>query len=174
MAKKDKKIHIIITGGTMDSYYDGTKDTVVPNNHSVIPQYIKSLKLYDFVKFSEVCMKDSRNLTQLDVKKISQTVDKSTINKIIIIHGTYTMPDTGRYLQENLKKKDKTIIITGSMIPLVGFSPSDAGFNIGFSMASLHNLPAGVYVCMNGRVFSPGEVLKTMSEGRFNSILGEK
>lgn len=30
----DNSIHFILTGGTIDSYYDGIKDTVVPNEHS--------------------------------------------------------------------------------------------------------------------------------------------
>lgn len=42
-----KAIHFIITGGTIDSAYDVTKDTVVPNQKSVIPSFVKSLKLYD-------------------------------------------------------------------------------------------------------------------------------
>lgn len=40
------KIHFIITGGTIDSYYDGTKDTAVPRETSIIPDFIQSLKLY--------------------------------------------------------------------------------------------------------------------------------
>lgn len=42
-----KTVHFIITGGTIDSVYDSTKDTVVPNQKSVIPSFVKSLKLYN-------------------------------------------------------------------------------------------------------------------------------
>ena len=41
------QIHFIITGGTIDSHYDGTKDTAVPNKESVIPKFIEELKLYE-------------------------------------------------------------------------------------------------------------------------------
>lgn len=94
--------------------------------------------------------------------------------KIIITHGTYTMPDTARYLKANLKRDDQTIVFTGSMIPLTGFSPSDAPFNLGYSIAKIQDLPAGIYVCMNGRVFSPNEVVKFLYGGRFVSVFGEK
>jgi len=169
MSKKST-IHFIITGGTIDSHYDGTKDTAITNKESVIPNYIKSLKLPGKSIFSQVCMKDSRNLSKTDIRKILKAVEQSKTKKIIITHGTYTMPDTAKYLQANLKDKNKTIILTGSMIPLVGFSPSDAGFHLGYSISEIKNLDNGVYVCMNGQIFSPDEVVKQLKDGKFDSV----
>ena len=83
------------------------------------------------------------------------------------------MPDTARFLKANLKRKDKTIIITGSMIPLLGFSPSDGPYSIGYALAKVQDLDSGIYVCMNGKIFSPEEVMKINKEGRFSSIFGE-
>ena len=167
-------IHFIITGGTIDSFYDGMKDTAIPNKESVLPSFISSLKLYEKIVFSEICMKDSRQLTTVDLKKIVKTIEQSPHKWIIITQGTYTMPDTAKYLRANLKRTDQTIVITGSMIPLIGFSPSDAPFNLGYSLAQVQNLAQGIYVCMNGKVFSPEEVIKVLYEGRFVSIFGEK
>lgn len=167
-------IHFILTGGTIDSFYDGTKDTVVTTSHSAIPNFIKLLKLTEPIHFTEVCMKDSRGLTETDRKAILKAVETSEATKVIITHGTYTMPDTARFLKSNLKRKDQAIILTGSMIPLTGFSPSDAPFNIGFALAELHNQKPGVYVAMNGRLFGADEVIKNIKEGKFISIFGEK
>jgi len=167
--KKDK-LHFIITGGTIDSYYDGTKDTAVPNEHSVVPKFIKILKLYEECDFSEICMKDSRNLNGIDRKNILKAVKNSDSKRIIITHGTYTLPDTARYLQANLKNHNKVIIFVCSMIPLEGFTPTDAGFNIGYAVAKSQELPKGIYVCMNGKIFIPDEIIKLLSEGRFASI----
>ncbi len=166
----DSTIHFILTGGTIDSHFDPTKDTAVPNVHSILPDYISGLKLYEKCVFSEVCMKDSRELTKADVSKICTVINKSPHKRLIITHGTYTMPDTARCLEANLKSKDKVVIFTGSMIPLLGFSPSDAPFSLGFSIAKSQELAPGVYICMNGRVFSPKETVKKLSEGRFASI----
>lgn len=173
------KIHFILTGGTIDSYYSGSVDTVVPREHSIIPKYIKYLQLYEEFEFSEVCMKDSRDLTIQDLNKIGKTIENSKHKKIIISHGTYTMPNTAKFLEKNLKNKDKTVIITGSMIPLEGFSPSDASFNLGFSIAKLQELSNGIYICMNGRLFLPEEIyipkkkIEFIKEGRFTSIKNE-
>jgi len=168
--KKKGVIHFILTGGTIDSDYEGTIDTVVPLKHSIIPDFIKRMKLHEKTVFSEVCMKDSRSLNIADRRKIVETIDKSSSDMFIITHGTYTMPDTARYLEANLKRKDVTVVFTGSLVPLSTFSMSDVGFNLGYSIAKIHHLRPGIYVCMNGRVFKPGEVAKLISEGRFVSI----
>ncbi len=163
-------IHLIITGGTIDSYYEGSLDTVKPAEKSVIPAYIKGLKLYFDVEFTEVCMKDSRDLSSNDLDKILETIENSPHKKILITHGTYTMPNTGRFLNANLKRKDQIIILTGSMIPMHGFTNSDGPFNLGYSMAMLQKLDSGIYVCMNGRIFGYEEVVKNVAEGRFYSL----
>jgi len=170
MEKKLEIIHFVITGGTIDSYYSIKKDTAVPNTNSAIPGFIKSLDLK--AEFTEVCMKDSREFTHEDLENILKAIEESPYKKIIITHGTYTMPDTGRYLKANLKRKDQTILLTGSMIPMKGFSPSDSTFNLGYAMAKIQNLPPGIFVCMNARVFSPDEIMKVISEGKFASIFG--
>ncbi len=167
---KISKLHFIATGGTIDSYWDGTKDTTVVNKSSVIARFINTLKLYEKCEFTEACMKDSRDLAKSDRTKIFKTVQESNSKRIIITHGTYTLPDTARYLQANLKNNDKVIIFVCSMIPLEGFTPTDAGFNIGYAVAKSQELEAGIYVCMNGRIFTPEETIKILSEGRFESI----
>ncbi|MBI5392854.1 asparaginase [Candidatus Woesearchaeota archaeon] len=174
MPTKKPSIHLILTGGTIDSYWNGIIDTAVPLKESCIPQFIQLLKLYEEVLYTTICMKDSRQLEQTDRKKILAALEKGKCKKIIITHGTYTMPDTAKYLQANLQQKDQTIILTGSIIPLTGFSPSDAPFNLGFSFAKVQELAAGVYISMNGRIFTPNEIIKLLSEGRFASVFGEK
>jgi len=170
---KKSQIEIIITGGTIDSYYDGAKDTVVTSEKSAIPNFLKNLKTNNIFSFHETCMKDSRSLNDKDLKKVLSIIEKTQAKEIIITHGTYTMPDTARFLSANMKSKDKIIILTGSMIPLIGFSPSDAPFNLGYSLASLKTTKPGVYVCMNGEIFSSSEVAKRISEGKFVSVFNK-
>lgn len=170
MEDTNSSIHFIITGGTIDSHYDGSKDTAVPNKESIIPSFIESLKLYQKTEFTTVCMKDSRELKSEDLQNVLKTINESKHKKIIITHGTYTMPDTARFLKANIERNDQIIILTASMIPINGFSPSDGPFNLGYSIAKLENLDPGIYVAMNGRIFSPEEVMKVISEARFTSI----
>lgn len=115
-------------------------------------------------------MKDSRQLDENDRREILKTIEEIPAQKIIVTHGTYTMPDTARYLKANLKRNDQTIIITGSLIPIKGFTLSDGTFNLGYALAQVQTLEPGIYVAMNGRIFNPEEVMKIIQEGRFSSI----
>lgn len=174
----ESRIHFIMTGGTVDSVWNGARDTVVVSEHSVLPEYFgelrRNLKFYELFEFSEVCMKDSRQITEEDRKAIADCIEKSAATKVIIAHGTYTMPDTARYLKEHLKRKNQTIILTGSMVPIKGFDFSDGPFNLGYAFAQAQILSPGIYLCMNGRVFDPEEVHKNVDEGRFYSAFHDR
>lgn len=174
MNNDNKKIHIIITGGTIDSHWDAKNDTVAPNEHSVIPNYIQSLKLYQDFEFTEVCMKDSRSMTHKDLEEVLRTIESSPHSKFVVTHGTYTMPDTARFIKANIKSPDKVVVLTGSMVPLKGFDSSDAQFALGFSISQAEMLKPGVYLCMNGKSFEADEAAKNISEGKFYSVFQEK
>jgi len=173
---ENKKFHFVITGGTIDAIWDGKKDTAIIGEglaeHSVLPSYFKNLILYADVYCTEVCMKDSRQLGQEDFTAIARVVEESPYQRIIITHGTYVMPDTAKYLKAHIERTDQTICLTGSMVPLRGFSGeySDAAFNLGYAMAKADDLPPGIYLCMNGRIFDPDEVAKNLAEGKFFSV----
>ena len=168
------EIHVIVTGGTIDSIWSGAHDTVVVSEHSILPDYFqelgRNLKFPAKFTFSEVCMKDSRQITDNDRKKTLETIEESTTKKVLITHGTYSMPDTAKYLKKNLKRGDQTIVLTGSMVPIKGFDFSDGPFNLGFAIAMLQELKSGIYVCMNARAFTPEEVAKNTKEGKFYSV----
>ncbi len=161
-------------GGTIDSFYDGTIDTVKPLKNSIIPDYIRGVKPNFKPKFTQVVMKDSRDLTAKDLQRMKQVIEKSPCQKIIVTHGTYSMPDSARYLNSKTKRKDQTIIFTGALVPITGNVYSDAPFNLGYSVAKVQELPAGVYVSFNGSIFSPDEVAKQIGKGKYYSIFNQR
>lgn len=167
---KKSTIHFILTGGTIDSYFDTSKDTTIIGEKSEVPNYIEKLKLHSSTEFTPVFLKDSRNIRYKDRQKLLEIVKNSPHKMIIITHGTYTMPDTGQYLKDHLAETDKTIVLTGSMMPLKGFDFSDAAFNLGFAVAKVQLLSPGVYLCMNGKTFDPDQVDKNKIESRFEEI----
>ncbi len=168
-------IHCIFTGGTIDSYYEGSKDTAVPLKHSTIPRYLKNLQLYQKLKYTELCMKDSRAITTADRKKIVRLIKTTSANCILITHGTYTMSDTARFIEKHLPADyHKTIILTGSMIPLDGFTFSDGGFNLDYAIGNFQFSAPGVYVAMNGKLFPAKVATKIVSKGRFAELFDVK
>ena len=70
--------------------------------------------------------------------------------------------------------EDKTIILTGAMIPYTFGSSSDGFFNLGSAMAYVRVLNPGVYIAMNGMLFNWDEVEKNKSIGVFEPITTKK
>ena len=67
------------------------------------------------------------------------------------------------------KINDKTIVLTGAMIPYK-FGSSDGLFNLGSALAFVQTLPPGVYVAMNGRYFHATNVRKNKESGVFEEV----
>ena len=156
-------IRILITGGTFDKAYDEIngrlyfKDSHLPEmlslGRSRLPLDVRTLMMIDSLE-----MKDS------DREIISDQCSASPGNRIVITHGTDTMPETARFLDGRIP--GKTIVLTGAMIPYK-FGSSDGLFNLGSALAFVQVLGAGVYVVMNGRCYSAARVLKNKHTGYF-------
>ena len=67
------------------------------------------------------------------------------------------------------KIKNKTVVITGAMIPYK-FGSSDGLFNLGSALAFVQTLKNGVYVAMNGRYFNADNVKKNKLTGEFEEL----
>jgi L-asparaginase len=79
------------------------------------------------------------------------------------------MTETAKFLAESAIS-DKTIILTGAMIPYAFGTSSDGFFNLGSAMAFAQTLPSGVYVAMNGRCFFWDQVKKNTKTGFFEAL----
>lgn len=110
--------------------------------------------------------KDSLALTDQDRALIRARVVAAPCPRVIITHGTDTMPQTGRALSDI---PGKTIVLTGAMQP-AAFKHSDAHFNLGAAVAAVQTLPPGVYIAMNGRILDPQAVTKNVAENRYDPV----
>ncbi|MFA6436616.1 MAG: asparaginase domain-containing protein [Candidatus Paceibacterota bacterium] len=165
-------IHIIKMGGTIefiDPAYDNINKSLMKMD-STIDSYLKNIiKPHFTYNIENVCEKDSREIKPEDLEKLIKIIETSPHDNILITHGTFTMKDTAKFLEEHFSKGEikKKMILTGSMIPIVGFSVSDAPFNLGYSISSFNNIESGVYLCVNGGIFKYGEVEKNIELLRF-------
>lgn len=162
-------LHILITGGTIDSVFDGARDMVVVNDASTIQKYLVEMVRPHFEVSQEVItMRDSREITDNVRAEILRSIEKCSHDFILLTHGTYTMAATAEYLSKKLAGEgSKRVVLTGSMLPLQGFSPTDAPFNLGFAIGSLFLSKPGVYLAMNGKLFDAGHSVKNVDAGRF-------
>lgn len=162
-------IHIIKMGGTIefiDPAYDAVNKKLMKLD-ATIESYLSNL-IQPHFNFSveKVTEKDSRDITDEDRQKLADAITSTPHQNVIVTHGTFTMRDTAQFLDKN-GVTDKKVILTGSMIPITGFSISDAGFNLGFAVASFANIEPGVYLSMNGGIFHSTEVEKNVELFRF-------
>lgn len=159
-------IRIFITGGTFDKEYNELtgelyfKDThmseLLEKGRNKVPVEIRTLMMVDSLEMSEQ-----------DRELIAHQCNQCEEKQIVITHGTDTMSETAKVLAE--KVKDKTIVLTGAMIP-IKFGSSDGLFNLGSAIAFAQSLPHGVYIAINGRYFYWNNVRKNKQTGVFEEI----
>lgn len=156
-------------GGTIefiDPAYDAINKKLMKLDAS-IEGYLKHLIQPHFNFSSEsVTEKDSRDINQEDREKLANAIETTPHTNIVITHGTFTMRETAQFLEQH-GFSDKKIILTGSMIPITGFTTSDAGFNLGYTIASFASIEPGIYLSMNGGIFHASEVEKNVELFRF-------
>ena len=161
-------IKIFITGGTFDKSYDHINGKLFfEKTH--LPEMIKRSKCNLEIQVKTILMKDSLDLSNEDVSKIVNTCKKEKSNNIIITHGTDTMTNTARLIAEQ-KLSNKTIILTGAMIPYAFGSSSDGFFNLGCALSFVQTLKPGVYITMQGEYFEWNKVKKNSKKGVFERI----
>jgi L-asparaginase len=159
-------IRIFITGGTFDKEYNElTGSLFFKDTH--LPEMLKLGRSRVDIDMQTLMMIDSLEMKEEDRKLIAAHCIQAPEDKIIITHGTDTMAETAKVLAQLVK--DKTVVITGAMVPYK-FGSSDGLFNLGSAMAFVQTLPAGVYVAMNGKYFNWNNVRKNKLTGEFEEI----
>jgi L-asparaginase len=159
-------IRILITGGTFDKEYNEITGQLFFKDTHVVRMLGLGRSLVH-VEVRTLMMIDSRDMTEQDRHNIAQNCIKAEEDKILITHGTDTMVETAAVLAKTVK--DKTIVLTGAMIPYT-FGSSDGMFNLGSALAFLQTLPHGVYIVMNGRYFNWDNVKKNKRTGVFEEL----
>ena len=159
-------IRIFITGGTFDKEYDEIRgELYFKDTHMREILDLGRSKLE--VKIRTLMLLDSLEMTDHDRDVILDNCRRVSENQIVITHGTDTMTETGKVIAN--EKLEKTIVLTGAMIPYK-FGSSDGLFNFGGALAFAQALPPGVYIAMNGKYFNHDEVEKNNDIGEFTAI----
>ena len=157
-------IQILITGGTFDKSYNHISgDLFFDKTH--IPDMLKRSKCRLNIEIKTLMMIDSLEMTEKDIEKIIEECYKTSSSRIVITHGTDTMVNTAKKIAEKIK--NKTIILTGAMIPYAFGSSSDGFFNLGSALSFVQTLKHGIYIAINGQYFDYDKVEKNKLKGYF-------
>jgi L-asparaginase len=156
-------IKLLITGGTFDKEYNELNGELF-FRVTHLQEMLRLGRSRVPVKVKTLMMIDSLFMTAAHRRKILAECLASKEKHIVITHGTDTMPETARLLGPGIK--DKTVVLTGAMIPYK-FGSSDGMFNLGSAISFAQTLPPGVYIAMNGRYFNWYNVRKNKAKGEF-------
>lgn len=183
MLDKDSSIFSfshIATGGTIDSYWLPSRENVVPNDTSKIPDYLGKVgfRLTNVLptqdrQFDSKSplgkLKDSREISIDDQLLIIDAIKNCSLKKILLTVGTFLMPDVASMLEEYTQEKQ--IVLVGSFYP-IDHTEADAGFNLGMAIATLQgDTSSRVSVVMNGHIFDAGRgIIKDITTSRFHQI----
>lgn len=159
-------IRLFVTGGTFDKEYDEIHGRLeFRDTH--LPDMLEMARSRLDVRVRTLMMVDSLEMTTADREIIANNCREAPEPFIVITHGTDTMVDTARVLAEQVP--DKTIVLTGAMIP-ISFGSSDGLFNLGGALTVVQVLPRGVWITMNGRIFPWNDVRKNRDTGIFEAL----
>jgi L-asparaginase len=162
-------IRILVTGGTFDKdYNERTGQLYFKDTH--LGEMLQLGRSRVEVTIRTVMMIDSLDMTDADRALIVQNCLQSPENRIVITHGTDTMTDTAAAVARAVA--DKTIVLTGAMVPYA-FGSSDGLFNLGSALSFVQALPPGVYIAMNGKCFPWDRVRKNRERAEFEELPAE-
>jgi L-asparaginase len=159
-------LRIIATGGTFDKHYDELTG-ILGFADSHLPAVLARARMTIPVELEQLPLLDSLEMRDADRQRVLAACRAAGEKAIVIIHGTDTMRETAVLL--GAAALDKTIVLTGAMIPYE-IANSDALFNFGFASGIAQTLQPGVYVAMNGQVFTWNNVTKNRAAGVFQGL----
>ena len=157
---------IITTGGTFDKIYDEIRGELT-FRRSHLPKILKSARCAIPISVQRLLAIDSLFMDDSHRKKIADACARRDEMRIIVTHGTDTMVETAQVIAQ--RSLPKVIVFTGAMVPFA-LENSDAVFNLGCAITAVQLLEPGVYICMNGKIFSHGQVRKNRSLGVFEGF----
>ena len=158
-------IAILSAGGTFEKIYDPIEGQLRLPNHSRLSQWTQQARLHCVYRIEEVLLKDSLDMVDADRHLLSQRVSQAKELRIVIVHGTDTMTDSAQVLAKHLRP-EQVVVLTGAMVP-ASLEDSDALINLGSAVAAVQLLTPGVWVSIQGQIFSASHVQKNRALALF-------
>lgn len=178
-----REVIVITTGGTIDKTYDETEGCL-RNVSSVLDEILVGLRLPD-LKITQIPLmnKDSLNMTDTDRRAVLDCIkgefpavdvaegETPVHPRFLVVHGTDTLADTGRYLHSADLDPEIRVALTGAVRPFE-FRDSDAAQNIAEALFALNwpDLPGGVYAVMHNRLLCFPDVVKDHDRMTFTQM----
>lgn len=167
------KILLISLGGTIEAepYQGPPPDRVTPLQEPFIHEALAVAHLQDKVEVIPLCNVDSNNVTEDHLNAVAAIIKaRPDRPQVIITHGTDTMIDNAKALQEKLSAmglSGRKVVMTGAMAPLMNGIQLDGMSNLTGAVNRMEKAPGGVSMFMHGEFFNPRNTWKDKEAKRF-------
>lgn len=160
-----KRILLLTTGGTIASQQGGSG--LEPRLASKeLLAYVSGLQKYYEVDYKDILNLDSSNIQPEEWKTIARSVYQNLdlYDGIVITHGTDTMAYTASMLSFMLQNLSKSIVLTGSQMP-IDAPLTDARTNLYSAFAAVDSGIKGVSIAFNRKIINGCRAVKTRTMG---------
>ncbi len=156
---------IINTGGTFNKRYNPLKGELeVPKDNIALESILRYCYNTPYT-LKAIIHKDSLEMNEDDRALMVKTIQDDPADKILIVHGTDTIDITASYL--DLHVKNKTIFLTGAMVPF-SIDTVEATANFMFALGALHvKEEKGIFISMHGVTLEHTRIYKNREKGIF-------
>lgn len=162
-----KKVLIIYTGGTIGCLKN-SQGKLAPVELNILRQkYLIKYNEHEFISTKNII--DSSHLNIDNLIEISNIINNTSYDKIVILHGTDTICYAASWLKYFFDDK-KSIAITGSMATFADIK-NDCYSNIDFAIQTVNQNKNGVYLCFDDFAFNPHYTEKINTNYKQNSFI---
>lgn len=96
--------------------------------------------------------RDSKRIDAAYRAQIVRAITRHPLRRVLVTHGTDALLKTAAYLYRVPRVRDRTIVLTGAMLPLANGAASDGWQNLRYAVRRLMRqgrLPPGVYLVLS-------------------------
>jgi L-asparaginase len=175
---ESEQLLIINTGGTFNKKYNQLNGDleILENNNNILEIINNNFKgnfieNIDFKVLGKFYI-DSLEMTDENRERLVNLIIDTKSKQILIVHGTDKMNETAIYIDKRLKElniKNKTIVLTGPMIPYpLDKVEATSNFSIGFLALRNNFLEENkIYISMHGLIDNFRNIKKDFDVGIF-------
>lgn len=152
---------LITTGGTI---------SCTPSDQGLVPD-LRGKELLAYTDYTcdvlDFKLIDSSIMTDADRQDLASIIwdNKDSYDSFVVTHGTDSMAYTAAYIACALQNFDKTVVLTGSQLPII-FEPTDAIDNLTLALkTALSGDFYGVCIAIGARLLPAQSVTKFETEG---------
>lgn len=179
MAATSNHVSIVTMGGTIDKDYPRLTSGYAFEfgDESAASRVLTAHPNLGFTyDVTSICKMDSLEVTDRERELLADAVREIIAKRsataprglrIVVTHGTDTMIETAKYLQDRINGQGAVVAFTGATKP-ERFIDSDASFNLGSAISATSSCPPNsTVICMNGNVIAVEDCVRDETSGLF-------